>query len=242
MEQKSKSLSKSPILRLAFKSLLVSVAVFAFRQYGGEALLLGLLALFGALYFVPFIENGKLNLPTLMFFGMFLLTPRLGGVEAEVLASLLFGSVFGIILGIKNIIFINRQAAYYFVHIFLILLSAFLFFTYNKWGIIWSALFFASLTILFRAYYTITSRMTEDKALAYGAVIGLLGVEVAWAASMLPVTLIAKSILVGSSIFLVSDTISHYLKGEKVKEAIATNIAFLGVLIALISIFFVLPL
>lgn len=121
-------------------SLLLKAVVFGAAWYFLPWWAFFLLALY--FYLVPLFQPFKLALPfTLILFFAYFGPPSLG-------LAFVLGILFYLVLGIKDLIFIDRRGAYEFLLLLLVFLSALRFFAYFSAGYSNSA-FFAALALAF---------------------------------------------------------------------------------------------
>ena len=184
-----------------------------------------LLFILGAVYFYfnPILNSKDLLVGFLVIlFTSLILTVRLSMPIYRFAAVLSFSFLWVLLLGIKNLIFINRQKIYYLLNSFL-LLSIFLIFFYAdksrfftlKYLAAGAAVFFL-LEEFFRIFReSIRQNLILGRRYHLLAVtIGFLGIQLLWVIALLPVGFINASALMLLSILTMENFSLHYLDGS----------------------------
>ncbi len=157
MLKKLNSASKNPALQSALRAIIFSLILAA--VYNSRSFWLFFLFIVAALYFYfnPLFEAKKYFSSFLIFLIVALLAvshlPAIAG-KWNFFAAALFGLFFFILLGVKNLIFINRLLIYEFVNnfIFLSLFITFFLFDKSNWFFLKYLIVFAAIFLLFRTF------------------------------------------------------------------------------------------
>ncbi|PIV31715.1 hypothetical protein COS33_01745 [Candidatus Wolfebacteria bacterium CG02_land_8_20_14_3_00_37_12] len=153
MLKKLKSVSKNPVLQSAFRALiffLILAAVYNSRTFWSFFLFIAVALYF---YFNPFFEAKKYFSSFLILLIIALLAinhlPTVAG-KWNFFAAALLGLFFFILLGVKNLVFINRLLIYEFVNNFLFFSLFITFFLFDK-----SSWFFLKYAAIFLAFFAL---------------------------------------------------------------------------------------
>ncbi len=186
MLKKLNSVLKNPALQSAFKALIFSLILTAvYNSRGFWPIFLFIVA---ALYFYfhPLFEAKKNFSSFLILLFVALLAASHLPVAAgkwNFFAAALFGLFFFILLGVKNLVFINRLVIYEFVNNFLFFSLFIVFFLFDKadWFFLKYAIIFLAIFALFRAFLLSQDflRGTQASNLPIAAKINLFSVSLA---------------------------------------------------------------
>ncbi len=188
MVAKLKSVLRNQILRLAFKAFVLISLIFSY-EYSHSFLYLSLFVLaLSVFYLYPAVGNGKYKIPILA--SLFLVVALPTGLESDLYTyfSIVIGSILALIIGLKNLMFIDKAKIYAFISLTL----ASIFIVFPFWGFLEyfpgasSLILFGAMFLIFRDLYKID--------LAAG-VMGLVVVEFSWALSVLPLGVAIKAII-----------------------------------------------
>ncbi|MDE2096076.1 MAG: hypothetical protein KGL39_02415 [Patescibacteria group bacterium] len=214
MAAKLRSLPTNPALRLAFSALIW--ALLAWWARGSEFSLWPLLILLGVsgwLYFHPPLFLERFAYSFLAIFFLIFLTPNLGAWDW--LASLFGGLVVFLMLGVKNLHFLNRHAFHLLAHSLLIVWFSLLLFhgSLGSLSLFW---FFLWIWLLLREYLVSRNRNDESSTPlinAAAAVGALVATELAWTVSLLPIGFIEEAALFSALFFLAEDVMYYAING-----------------------------
>lgn len=187
-----KSVLKNQILKLAYKFAILTALIFFYEH----TLDLTYLILFGFLlvlfYLRPGVQNGQFIVPILWGFFLVLSIPQGLGSEIYVLFSMFMGTLFSLILGIKNHAFLMKDRVYAFVNLSLTFLFSIFFFygfldTKFDFGLgISSMVLFGAIFLLFK----------ELKVTSFSAAFSaLIIMEISWVLSILPINHLLKAVV-----------------------------------------------
>jgi len=221
---------KNPVLPLALKAGLLALAVFWLRYWDlnfwkASAFIL----LFLYLYLNPKTNSAKFVISSIVWLGVVFWAPNLDGLLGFYL-DLMLGVLAFTLLGVKNLILIRRQGAYYFLHLLLVVGVASLFFL----GSLSQIIFFVALFFLIREFYVFSIRQDLELINLIAAAESMLLIEAAWVISFFP-----TSFLVGSSFlvlitFILHDVLLNHFKGTFNKQLVVRNLGLFIVLTGLI--------
>ncbi len=218
-------LKKNPrgsLLLLAVKGLVFGILFWA-ASYNWFVFLLFLL---GAVYFYlnPIINSKELLAGFLILLTISLiLIGRLPISGYRISAALFFGFLWFLLLGIKNLIFINRQKLYYLLNSFLLLL-VFMVFFYSDKSKFFTLKYLAAGTVIFmllgeffrvfseNAHQNLT--FVRQPRLLMNLVISFLAIQLLWTIALLPIGFINASALALLSILSLENFSLYYLSGS----------------------------
>ncbi|PIT92538.1 MAG: hypothetical protein COU08_01830 [Candidatus Harrisonbacteria bacterium CG10_big_fil_rev_8_21_14_0_10_42_17] len=185
----------TPILGLAFKAL-IFFALFSFMTASGFSPLAVAIFIIGTtiLYSTPFfnLQSVSIALVTLILISVAVSEILFTAVSPLWLSIILTG-LFFIILGIKNVIFLHREAWYhilYFGLLYLLLITFFL--TEKAYYFFFQAVLLGIVSyMLFREFIRITGK-SEDKKRERGfaGLFAWILVQWSWVVALLPLTFI----------------------------------------------------
>lgn len=161
--------------------------------------------------------------------------------------SLFLGFLFFLLLGIKNLVFINRHQIYQFLNNFLFFLAFIIFFSSDK-----SQLFFSKYLILFLLSFFIFKEflnwhfsrfespleMSVQKIKVYSAVFSFLLCQFVWVSALLPIGFLNLSALMLVFVLASKDLIINHLEGKIDKNLVLKNITMVvlfGIVIFAVS-------
>jgi len=193
--------SRNQTLKLAFEYFLLAGIILWFKSIGGIWLSLLLVAVLTYLYFKTGAQSSRFLIAATVVGLLIFVFPV--SVGQEIYFSLIGAALMYLVIGVKNIVFLNRklmaQAAY-----FLIFGTAayLLFVAPSLWK---QVLLFILTAVLFKELYSFLFEEARNKILV-GLVLALVVSEAAWAASLLPI-----SPLLGSLLLMIVVGLLHYL-------------------------------
>jgi len=230
MVERLKSALRNPALPLALKAGLLALAVFLLRHWDlnfWRASVFVLIFLY--LYLNPKTNSAKFIISSVIWLGIVFQAPNLDGLLGFYLDLILSVLAFTL-LGVKNLILIKRQGAYYLLHLMLVVGVASLFFL----GSLSQIVFFITLFFLIREFHTLSIRKDLELINLIAAAESMLLIEAAWVISFFP-----TSFLVGASFlvlitFILHDVLLNYFKGTFNKQLILRDLGLFIVLTGLI--------
>ena len=178
-------------------------------------------------YLSPFF-NIKRPLPSFFILLIFSLvvSARFSGPIYWVLA-ILFGFLFFLFLGVKNLIFVNRQPLYYLFNNLLLMASFIFFFNSDKsqWFFIKYIMVFLIAFILFKEFLAISSpRLIGEQRINLVAFsFSFLILQFVWAIGLLPFSSLNSASLVLLIILILQDFIIHHLAGTINRRVVLRN-------------------
>lgn len=178
-------------------------------------------------YFVPNFNSGRLSLSFLVALGLAYFAPPLHPPFSYAVA----GGVavfFYLLLGIKDLVLIHRQAAYQVMRFMLALVSFLLFFWWGQAptaGFIWQWLgLFIVLYALYREFLSFALiEESHVKKVVSASLAALVLFEVSWALSWLPIGFLNTTAIAVLVIFLMDDFIVHHFKGDLERRKFLSN-------------------
>lgn len=188
-------------------------------------------------YFNPFFQPWKILASFLVFLALTLLAPSFSGFwwYGE---ALLVGAAFYLILGVKDLVIVDRQAAYQILRTGLLLVIFTLFFWWGQSqdaSFLWRLLLlFASLFFLYREYFS--SVLEQESSRTFLAAFSTLFLfETAWILSWLPIGFLNATAITILAAFMLNDFILHHYKRNLSRKILLTN--FTVFLFSLLIIF-----
>jgi len=229
-----RSASINQTLRLASKAIVVSLLLYWLRS-GGFAfgtLLLFVLA-FGIFYLKPSLNNGRFTPSALALLLIPFFSPVLSsGIELLFISS--WGISFFLLLGIKNLVFIQRQKVYRIVHFGITAALGTL--LIERFGFTSQALIFVALLYIFREFYLTITETESERPTLIAALEAFIFIEIAWILSFLAIGVLVSGAFLTLFAFIFHDTTTHRLTGALTKPIIIRNGVLFGVLTIVISI------
>ncbi|MBI2592982.1 MAG: hypothetical protein HYW37_02440 [Candidatus Colwellbacteria bacterium] len=224
------SVSKSPILSSALKSLFFAITVF-FLRAGGQGFFSAAVfsSLFILFYFRPAIGSVKFLASAS---AVVLLTLKLPYSPAyEIYLSVFLGTLFYLLLGVKNLIHARRLHLYYLLHFGEVTgLSAL-----AIKGIIHPFPAFLIFFFLFREFYLFSlNNVSSPKIWLAGGIEALTLNQALFVVSFLPLGSLLGGALASTLVFVFHDLILRHSLGSLSREIIlrnATSAIFLTLLI-----------
>ena len=144
------------------------------------------------------------------------------------LIAVFFGFLFFLLLGVKNLIFVNRQPFYYlFNGLLLLVIFIFFFWTGNShlFFIKYLSVFFA-VAFLFREFLTFSingfSNSTKKNLIVYGTAFLIL--QLLWAITLLPISFLNAAALALLIVMILQDFIVHHFSGTMSRQIVLRNV------------------
>lgn len=238
MEAKLKLPEINQALRSAFSVLVWGAAAFWIRAAGfGFWPVLVFLVISAWLYFRPPLFIEKFAYSFLAVFLLVFITPYLGIWDWIVPVSA--GTVFFLLLGVKNLVFLNRHSFHSLAHSLIVVWVALIFFSgdLGKFGLL---ILFVSLLFLIREYLVLRNSNEDlpSPLIKVAAVsTAFLASELAWGISLLPIGFIEETAVFAAMMFLAED-IMYYAINDSLDKGIAIRNSTLAIiLVALVFSF-----
>ncbi len=219
------------LLPLALKSLTFSLLLFLASNHWFMVIILVLVAFY--FYFRPSLNGGKFILSFLVLLAVSFLAVRYLD-NISMVASLFFGSIFFLLLGVKNLIFVHRQHIYYFFNGFLFLAIFVLFFLSGNSGMFFIKYFLVFLAVAFLSkeflYFSFPDSLSSSKKnlVAYGA--AFLIIQFLWGISLLPLSFLNAASLALLVALILQDFFVHHFSGTMNRQIILRNITLFLIL------------
>ena len=224
---------------LALKSAIFSVLLFL---AGFNWLVWILFAAFSFyFYFQPSFNNKRFFYSFFaVFFCSLAILEKIHFLGYRFSAAIMFGILFFVLLGTKNLAFINRQGIYHSINGFL-LLSVFLsFFLSDKseWFVLKYLLVGAALFFLSREFLEFFWKENKKEEVYSGEPfislsslsIAFLGMQVAWGTALLPIGFLNSSALALAFMLVLQDFFLNYSVGTLNSRLVLRNITVFAVL------------
>lgn len=219
---------RGSILPLALKSLVLGVLLF-FALATGKWFFVAVFVLSGCyFYFVPSVNSRHFlaSFLVILFFPVFLRQFLDSGWF--LIVSLAYLAIFFVLLGLKNLIFINRRPIYCFLNGILIFAIFSLFFWSDRTG----ALFFLKYLFVFFAFLFLFKEFLNVSSEGSGAQknnlfawsVSFLVLQIVWALSFLPINFLNAGALILLIVLIFQDFISGYISGSIDRKLILRNI------------------
>ena len=227
-----KSVSTNQTLRLALKALVVALIVFWMRS-GGFGILPVFLFLVIVVFFYtrPPLHYGRFLPSMFVLVSLPFFIPRMVGIE-EVFISAIWGLLFMILIGVKNIVLLKHKEVYYVLHLILIAVStAFLF---SRFSFFLQIVLFIVFLFLFREFYATNKSIDSENINLIASTEALIAIEFAWVISFLSINFLSGAALLTLFIFIFHDTVMHYLRKSLSREMILRNAAVFALLTVII--------
>ncbi|MEX2054181.1 MAG: hypothetical protein WD883_01410 [Candidatus Colwellbacteria bacterium] len=191
------------------------------------------MAVFLFFYLKPSLGIGKFITSALVLVINIFLAPQVSG-PIGLYVNLSLGTLGFLLLGVKNLIFIRRQSAYYLMHLILMVGLASLF----SLGLISQIIFFVLAVFLFREFYLMMIPEKPKLISLISALEGMLVMQVAWVTSFFP-----SSFLVSAAFMVLVTFLSHDALANHFKDTFSAKIAWrsLAVFCLLSILILVLP-
>ena len=210
MVKKLKLALSNPVLPLILKATTLSVLIFYLRigHFGVWKPALFLLAFF-AFYLKPALGVGRYLVSAFTLIILIFYSPQVIGLIGFYVNVAL--SIMGfMLLGVKNLIFVRKQGAYYFMHLTLVAGLAGLF----SLRLIAPVTLFILLFFLFREFYINTVPQRPKYLSLASAMEAMLLIQVAWVTSFFPTSFLVNGSFLVLITYIFHDALMHHFKGE----------------------------
>lgn len=239
---------RNPVLSLTFKAVTLSLLLLLIVNH--KWLLVIFIATAFYFYFsgvASSVAGGRQFLASFIaLFAVSLLAVNLSDVSGQwsVVISLFFGVLFFLILGVKNLSFVNRRPIYHFLNNFLFLAVFIMFYASDKsrfFAVKYLAAFFG-IYLLFYEVLTFIGRFEKENQAPFAASkLNLLSFGMAfsifqllWAVSLLPIGFLNAGALMLVFILIAKDLTFAHLNGNLSRTIILKNITLLMVSVLVI--------
>lgn len=227
MEIRLKSVSKNLTLRLASKAAVFGVLLFlagiANFRFTAVVIFIGA-AVF--LYLSPLFRTVEFSLPFLLLMAFSLAAIETLAGSGQFLPAVIFLSfLFFLILGLKDLVLIQRTTWQRFLNLSLAYLALLLFFYYVQ------EFFFLKLILLFGVTLLLIKDLFKKRIFYW--LIAFLVVEAAWALSLLPFGFISAATILLLVYFVLTDLAIYYLDNALTRRRILTDISIFALLFIL---------
>ena len=204
--------SKNQTLKLAFEYLLLALAVFWFKSAGGFWLSLVVLVSLTYLYLRITSQANRFFIAALSSVVLIFVFP----VNTDeglylILFSLFWALVSYLLIGTKDLLFINRkltgQLAYFLI------ISAGAYMLLSGASLKGQIFFFVLCTLLLKELYQFLTENSSGVSLLKGMSLSLIALELSWAISLLPFSPASGLILLISSMYMMHFLVLNYESG-----------------------------
>lgn len=219
---------RGSILPLILKSLLLGILLF-FALTTGKWFFIAVFVLAGCyFYFVPNVNSRQFltSFLIILFFPVFL--REFLGSGWFLIVSLVYLAVFFVLLGFKNLVFINRRPIYCFLNGVLIFAIFSLFFWSDRTTVFffvkYLSVFFIFL-FLFKEYLSVLDESSgAQKNNLFAWSVSFLVLQIVWALNFLPINFLNAGALTLLIVLIFQDFVSSYLLGSIDRRLILRNI------------------
>jgi len=227
------SVSKNQTLRLALKSLLLSLAIFWWRGTGSISLALFLVVIFAYSYFRPLAQSSRFLIAFLAIIALPFVFPPLGSWEFCFAISI--GALAFAVISVKDLLFVNRRFIVQLLY-FIILGTIICLYLFRP-GVVNQVIVFISLSLLFRELYSFLLEEDSMTILLLSSAYSFLAIELGWAVSLLPLSRISASTLI-TAILLIAHNLTLNYKSNSLSRHILLRdfVLFFILVIAILSI------
>ncbi len=228
METKLKLVFQNPKLRLAVKTL-----VFAFllgtlssgRLGFFPILFFGICA--GFLYAIPFFRTFELGGPFILLLAEVIMTVQT--FSSGIVPMLYFAVLFYLILGIKDLALVDRES---WQRVLVLLLSYPLFIMFFYYP---GTSEFLRLFGIFIGFVILMKQVIVHRAARW--LVSFLGLQIAWAISLLPIGFLSQSGLAALSWILLADIAYYHQEHKLTKRTVLIHGTLLTTLTLLVFVF-----
>lgn len=240
MAIKLKSVLKNPHLQLAFKTLIFGgfLTLVKLGNFGAIPILFFVLAAF-LLYSRPIFNTTAFLISFLILIIVAILFLKTFPENAFFFSGVLFFSlIFYVLLGVKNLIFINRTFWFYFLNLalFYAIFINFFFIDKSTFFAFKILVLFLGLLLLFKEFFRnfFPEYSLPKKKTLIIWLLTLIVLEIVFAISLLPLGFINSANLATLSVFILNDLTFNYLKGTFNRRLLLINVTLFVLLLLLI--------
>lgn len=229
--ERSKSVSKNQALRLAFKAAAIIAGIACMRIFPGSFAAIGFISLYSFFYFRPSINTEKFFASYFITLGLIFVFPwHAADPRLQFIAMAGFAAIAAIILGVKNLVFINRATMSHWFYFLILGFLNFLFFS----GTMGGAAQVAAAVVIFLITAEFYAEAAGNRSAVHAGIMALLYSELLWGLYLLPIGFVSKSLLGMLGMFLSGDLIVHYFNRSLSREIIIRNALVFAVIFMLI--------
>lgn len=230
MVKKLRSIWKNQPSSLALKLVTVFAALVWYRNSVDLTTVLVFAALYWLWYFSPSINNRKFLASAGINFLLALFVPTFADSRLNALIIFVLVAIYGILLGVKNLIFVKRDLLYYLGQFLLTAIFS-LFILLGELNLRNELIIGVGLTMLFREFYIFLTPDKKDLATLSALVSAFLALQLGWVISLVPKSIWSKVGLLTLLIFMITEITAQYLQGKLVPQNLKRDltIAFLGI-------------
>ena len=181
------------------------------------------------LYFRPSLNGSQFILSFLVLLATSLLIIKSSFiVYGSLFIVVFFGFLFFLLLGVKNLIFINRQPFYYLFNglLLLVIFISFFWSRNSQLFFIKYLLIFFAIAFLFREFLTFSidgfSNSTKKNLIVYGT--AFLVLQLLWAITLLPISFLNAAGLALLIVMILQDFIVHHFSGTMSRQIVLRNV------------------
>lgn len=229
MLKKLNSVLRNPVLLLTFKTAVLSLLLLSIVSHKWLVVIYFAVAFY---FYFSGVSGGRQFLAS---FIILLIISFLAVGYWPLAVSLLFGVLFFLILGVKNLSFVNRPPIYHFLNNFLFLTVFIMFYASDKsqFFIVKYLAAFFGIYFLFREVLAFMSLpVSKLNLLSFGLAFSIF--QFLWAISLLPIGFLNASALTLVFILIAKDLIFAHLSGNLNRTMILKNITLLAVFVLII--------
>lgn len=230
MVKKLKLIWKNQRSSLALKLVTVFAALVWYRASSDLAAVLIFAGLYWLWYFKPSINNKKFLASAAINFLLALFVPTFPDPQLNAIIVLAFVAIYGILLGVKNLVFVKRDLFYYLGQFLLTAIFS-LFILLGELSLRNEIIIGVGLTMLFREFYMFLAPEKKNLATLSALVSAFLALQLGWVISLVPKSIWSKVGLLTLLIFMITEITAQYLQGKLVTRNLKRDltIAFLGI-------------
>jgi len=234
MAVRLKSVSINQTLRLASKALVASLLLYWLRSsgFGGGVTLLYILV-FLLFYLKPTLNNGRFTPSAFSLLIIPFFLPLVSG-PSEILFIASWGLSLFLLLGVKNLVLMQRKNSYRIVHFTIVAALGSL--LLSRFGFLSQAVIFVTLLFVFREFYMTVTTADGERPTLIAALEAFIFVQISWVLSFLSTDVLVGGAFLTLFAFIFHDTTTHRLTGTLTKSIIVRNGALFGILTLVILI------
>jgi len=180
------------------------------------------------IYFSPNVNYGQFLASFLVFLFLPAFFHNVLSPDYFFLVSFVYAALFFVFLGVKNLIFINRQPIYSFINGVLMLAIFSLFFWIDKTNIFFFVKYLLAFAVFFFVFKEFISfsfdNPGEQKKKMFVWTISFLLFQIVWALSFLPINFLNAAALALLIVLIFEDFIGHHFNGTIDRQVVLRNL------------------
>ena len=235
MLKKLNSVLRNPVLLLTFKAVILSLLLLSVINHKWLVVIY-----FAAAFYFYFsgVSGGRQFLAsflTLIVVSLLAVNLPVVSGKLSVIISLLFGVILFLILGVKNLSFVNRPPIYHFLNNFLFLTVFIMFYASDKsqfFIVKYLAAFFGIYFLFREALAFMSLPVSRLNLLSFGLALSIF--QFLWVISLLPIGFLNAGALTLVLILITKDMVFAHLSGNLNRTMILKNITLLIVFVLII--------